>query len=130
MDAIVFDTYYRLGEYTEANKAIISLLAPTDIKAIFYVPESILGTLQINDAVSVNCDGCINPYTGHISFISPAAEYTPPIIYSNETNPKLIYRIEAAFSPQDAVHLHPGQPISVSYSPHDRWIRCWCAQLK
>jgi HlyD family secretion protein len=38
------------------------------------------------------------------------------VIYSNETNPKLIYRIEAEFASQDAKRLHPGQPVSVMYS--------------
>jgi len=47
VDAIVFDTYYRIGEYTQANQAILSLLAPADIKAIFYVAEPALSGLKI-----------------------------------------------------------------------------------
>ena len=109
--AMVFDYYYLPGEYTLANQAIISLLAPKDIKAIFYVSEDILGALKINDAVTVRCDGSAKNYLGKISFISPTAEYTPPVIYSEKTNAKLIYRIEAEFAAQDAVNLHPGQPI-------------------
>ncbi|MBA3660824.1 MAG: efflux RND transporter periplasmic adaptor subunit [Gammaproteobacteria bacterium] len=114
VDAIVFDTFYRVGEYTEENKAILSLLAPADIKVVFYVPEPLLGKLQLNNPIHVSCDGCKNVRAGRISFISPVAEFTPPVIYSIETNVKLIYRIEAAFSPQDAYQLHPGQPVYVS----------------
>jgi HlyD family secretion protein len=115
VDAVVFDTYYRLGEYTIENQPIISLLAPGNIKAIFYVAESILGRIHLNDKVSVTCAGCQDAgYQGRISFISPAAEYTPPVIYSTETNEKLIYRIEAEFAPQDAALLHPGQPVEVT----------------
>lgn len=116
-DAVVFDTYYRVGEYTVANQAVLALLAPQDIKAVFYVNETVLGGLRVNDKVSVQCDGCSKNYMGHITFISPSAEYTPPVIYSTETNDKLIYRIEARFSPQDAFHLHPGQPVEVTYTP-------------
>lgn len=118
IDAIVFDTYYRLGEYTSANQAVLSLLAPSDIKAIFYVSEAYLGGIRLNDPVTVRCDGCQQSYRGRISFISPTAEYTPPVIYSEQTNTKLIYRIEAEFSPSEAMHLHPGQPINVTYYPH------------
>lgn len=118
VDALVFDTYYRLGEYTEANKPIISLLAPADIKAIFYVNEKQLANLKIGKKVTVNCDRC-QPVDGKINFISPVAEYTPPVIYSNETNSKLIYRIEAEFAPQVAVRFHPGQPIYVTYTSHE-----------
>lgn len=115
VDAFVFDTYYRLGEYTIADQAVLSLLAPTDIKAIFYIGEEYLSRIHLNDQVQVQCDGCRNAYPAHISFISPSAEYTPPVIYSNETNNKLIYRIEAEFKPQDAFNMHPGQPVYVTY---------------
>ena len=120
VDAIVFDTYYRLGEYTQAQQSILSLLAPADIKAIFYVNESVLGRLQLNGKVLVKCDGCKDSYYGRISFISPTAEYTPPVIYSNETNEKLIYRIEAEFAPENAYHFHPGQPVYVTYYLYDK----------
>lgn len=119
VDAIVFDTYFRLGEYTDKDQPILSLLAPENIKAIFYVPEMDLGHLHLGDTVNVQCDGCDKAYHGKISFISPTAEYTPPVIYSNQTNAKLIYRIEAEFAPQDAYQFHPGQPVYVTYKNHD-----------
>lgn len=115
VDAIVFDTYYRLGEYTQAGQPIVSLLAASDIKVVFYVFEAILGELKLGNSVSVQCNGCDRAYVGKISFISPSAEYTPPVIYSTETNAKLIYRIEAEFEPKIAYHLHPGQPVTVKY---------------
>lgn len=115
IDGVVFDTYYRLGEYTEANQAILSLLAPKDIKVVFYINEMNLGSIKLNNQITVMCDGCEKKFVGRISFISPTAEYTPPVIYSNDTNEKLVYRIEAEFSVEDAIHLHPGQPVRVIY---------------
>lgn len=116
VDAMVFDTYYRVGERTIANDAIISLLAPADIKVVFYVPETELGGIQLNSKIQLRCDGCSESYEGRISFISPTAEYTPPVIFSNETTSKLIFRIEAEFTPEVAVKLHPGQPVRVTYT--------------
>ena len=49
-----------------------------------------------------------------ITFISPQAEYTPPVIYSRETRTKLVFLIEARPTPDDAVKLHPGQPLEVT----------------
>lgn len=118
VDAIVFDRYYRIGEYTEANKPIVSLLSPRDIKVIFFIPEGDLSRIRLGDKVDVRCDGCKEPYPGKISFISPSAEYTPPVIYSTETNQKLIFRIEANFTPEIAYQLHPGQPVYVTYYQH------------
>lgn len=119
IDGLVFDTYYRLGEYTVLNQPILSLLAPENIKVIFYVNEAALHSIKLNENVSVHCDGCAKPYIGKISFISPSAEYTPPVIFSTETNAKLVFRIEARFTPQDAFHLHPGQPVTVFITPHE-----------
>ena len=118
VDAVVFDTFYRLGEYAEANQPILSLLAPADIKAIFFVEEAMLGGMALGDPVSVRADGMTQAYEGHISFISPTAEYTPPVIYSTETSPKLIYRIEAEFTADIAKKMHPGQPVEVMFKTH------------
>jgi HlyD family secretion protein len=65
--------------------------------------------------IIIDCDGCRHSYSGRVSYISPAAEYTPPVIYSESTNEKLIYRIEADFGIQDATQWHPGQPVRVIY---------------
>lgn len=123
VDGEVFDTYYRLGEYTVANQAILSLLAPQDIKAIFYVNGIELHDLQLGQEVMVRCAGCENDSPGKVSFISPNAEYTPPVIYSTQTNEKLIFRIEAEFPAEIAIHLHPGQPVSVTYKHEQRTRR-------
>jgi HlyD family secretion protein len=48
-----------------------------------------------------------------ISFISPQAEYTPPVIYSESIRAKLVYMVEARPSPQVAATINPGQPIAV-----------------
>ncbi|OGT59570.1 MAG: hypothetical protein A3E85_00920 [Gammaproteobacteria bacterium RIFCSPHIGHO2_12_FULL_45_12] len=118
LDAQVFDVYYRVGEYTTANQAVVSLLAPADIKVIFYINEADLGGMRLKEAVTVQCDQCEKVYPAQVSFISPRAEYTPPVIYSEQTREKLIYRIEAVFKPEDAIHLHPGQPVTVAYTHH------------
>lgn len=119
IDGLVFDTYFRLGEYVPANQSVLSLLGPADIKVIFYVKEKYLSSIRLGDQVAVKCDDCKQSYTAKISFISPEAEYTPPLLFSNETNEKLVYRIEAKFALQEALEMHPGQPVRVVYYSHD-----------
>ena len=46
--------------------------------------------------------------------IATEAEYTPPIIYSNETRAKLVFMVEARPALADAAKLRPGQPVSVT----------------
>ena len=48
-----------------------------------------------------------------MNYISTQAEFTPPVIYSRENRAKLVFMIEAKFSPADAAELRPGQPVDV-----------------
>lgn len=111
-DSFVFDTYYRMGEYVASARPIVGLLDPKEIKAFFYISEEYLSSLNIGDSVEVIRDGS-SPVMGRIVYVSPEPEYTPPIIYSNETRSQLVYKIEAAFDVEVAKTLHPGQPIEV-----------------
>jgi len=111
----VFDRYYRIGEVVPAEHAILALLAPENVKVIFYVPEPYLSQVHLLQKIKVSCDSCKAPYFATVSFISPKAEYTPPVIYSRERREKLTYRIEARLSNKDAMELHPGQPVMVNY---------------
>ncbi len=81
----------------------------------FFVDERYLGTVRIGQKVSVKCDGCPAPVAAQISFISPQAEFTPPVIYSREERAKLVFLIEARPTLEDAPKLHPGQPMEVKF---------------
>ena len=61
----------------------------------------------------MRCDGCAAEVPVVVSFVSTEAEFTPPVIYSNETRSKLVFMVEARPSAADAPKLRPGQPVSV-----------------
>ena len=112
---LVFDTLYREGEWVAAGRPVIALLPPQNIKVRAFVPEPRVGALHPGDSVQVYVDGVREPFIGKVSFISPQAEYTPPVIYSRESRGKLVFMIEAVFDPKIAVNLHPGQPVEVQF---------------
>lgn len=112
-DSTVFDTYYKLGERISANQPVLSLLVPEDIIAVFFVPETLLSTIHIGDRVALYCDSCKSSIAGIIRYISPQAEYTPPVIYSNSARSKLVYRVEAEIVVKNIKMLNPGQPIDI-----------------
>lgn len=111
---LVNDTNYVAGEWVPAGSPVVSLLPPQNIKVRFFVAESALGGIKVGQPVNVRCDGCSAPLAAQITYISPQAEYTPPVIYSRETRAKLVYMIEARTTPEDAIKLHPGQPVDVT----------------
>ncbi|MHB1949530.1 MAG: HlyD family secretion protein [Gammaproteobacteria bacterium] len=113
-DAIVFDTYFRTGELVQVGQSVLSLLASPDVKTIFFVPETEVAKIHLGQKVWIQCDGCKSDINGKIVFISPQVEYTPPVIYSNETRSKLVFHIEAVPEQiEDASKMHPGQPVTV-----------------
>jgi HlyD family secretion protein len=114
--ALVYDTYFRVGESVPAGSPVASLLPPGNVKVRFSVPETIVGSLRPRQAVTITCDGCPSPIRAEISFISPQAEYTPPVIYSRDSRAKLVFLVEARPAAADAPRLRPGQPVEVAVS--------------
>ena len=114
-DGFVFDNLYWPGEEVPAVTPVITLLSPDHIKVIFYIPEPWLASLTMGENINFTADGLNQIGHAKISYISPSAEYTPPVIYSRDRQDQLVYRIEANFSePKDALVWHPGQPVTVT----------------
>ncbi|MDR2016994.1 MAG: HlyD family efflux transporter periplasmic adaptor subunit [Burkholderiales bacterium] len=110
----VVDTLYREGEWVAAGTPVVKLLPPQNVKVRFFVSETKVGSLKKGQPLRLICDGCAAPVDAVITYIADRAEYTPPVIFSNENRAKLVFMIEAHPQPDDARSLHPGQPISVS----------------
>ena len=114
---IVFDTLYRQGEWVDAGHPVVQLLPPENIEVRAFVPEPVVGTLHQGDQAKVHIDGVDAPFVGKLRFIFPQSEYTPPVIYSEESRAKLVFMVEIDFDPATAAKLHPGQPVDVEFNP-------------
>jgi HlyD family secretion protein len=109
----VLDVMYREGEWVPQGSPVMSVLSPTQVKARFFVPESVLGQLKLGQVVQLHCDGCPAPIPAKVSFLAREAEFTAPIIYSRENRASLVFMVEARPTGDDARRLHPGQPLEV-----------------
>lgn len=117
---LVFDTLYRKGEWIAAGRPAVVLLPPQNIKVRAFVPQPLIAAIHPGDKVRVTVDGTRTPFSGAVNFVSPQAEYTPPVIYSRESRQKLVYMVELGFDHATALQLHPGQPVDVQFgSVHD-----------
>lgn len=109
----VIDTLYQMGEYVPASYPVVKLLPPENIKVRFFVPERDVGALKLGQTATLTCDGCAEALPAQITFIAPEAEFTPPVIYSQENKQKLVFMVEARTSKEKSPLLHPGQPVQV-----------------
>ncbi len=112
---LVFDTLYREGEWVAAGRPVVVLLPPDHIKVRTFVSQTKLGAIRLGDAVQVTVDGVQGSLPGKVSYISPKAEYTPPMLYSQGSRDKLVFLVEVLFVQTVAVKLHPGQPVDVQF---------------
>lgn len=111
----VQQVYFRVGETVGAQRPVLSIMPPGNMKVRFYLPEADLPKIAIGDEVHVSCDNCSPDLTARIYFIATNAEYTPPVIYSLDERNKLVYLVQARPSHPDALRV--GQPISVFLTP-------------
>jgi HlyD family secretion protein len=107
--------YFRVGETVPAQRPVLSIMPPGNMKVRFYVAETELPKLAIGEEVRVTCDNCAADLTAKIYFIATSAEYTPPVIYSLDERNKLVYLIQARPSRPDVLRV--GQPIRVFLNP-------------
>jgi HlyD family secretion protein len=113
---LIENTFFNLGEWVPAGTPVVSVLPPDRVKLRFFVPEDDAAHAQIGQTVSFSCDSCPSPLTARIIYVSPRAEFTPPVIYSQTARSKLVFLIEARPEPT-RIRLPPGLPITVSPLP-------------
>jgi HlyD family secretion protein len=111
----VQEVYFRVGEMVAAGRPILSILPPDNTRVRFFVPQAVLPGLHIGDRIAVICDGCPGLLYARINFLSAQAEFTPPVIYSQEERSRLVFRVEAI--PEDAAAFRVGQPVTVKLLP-------------
>lgn len=111
--AAVFDVFFRPGEVVPAGRPVVSLLPPANVRVRAFVPQAKIGSVVLGTSATVTIDGVAEPAMGSVTFISPKAEFTPPVIYSQQMRQKLSFLVEISFPAEVARTLHPGQPVDV-----------------
>jgi HlyD family secretion protein len=109
---IVQQVYFRPGETAPPGRPVLSLLPPGNLKIRFFVPETLISRVHYREKVQISCDACAKRLTANVTFIASSAEYTPPVIYSQEERAKLVYLVQA--QPADPAAFRVGQPVTVT----------------
>lgn len=112
VDGVIFDVFYREGEFVNATAPVASLLSPEDIYIEFFVPQSDLHDLKIGKRVSYQYLKSSKKFDAWIAYVSPKAEYIPPLVYSNDNFDKIVFRIKAKILENN--DAFPGEPVTVN----------------
>lgn len=106
------DIFFDEGEWIAPGRPVVRLLPQKAIKIRFFLPEAEMTRLSVGDQVSIRADGLQDSVPAKVNFIAAEAEYTPPVIYSEESRGKLVFMVEAV--PESTDGLQPGLPVDVS----------------
>jgi HlyD family secretion protein len=107
----VQEVYFREGEYAPAMTPVVAVLPPQNVYVRFFVPEDQFARIKLGQKVKVHCDGCADNIVATISFIASQQEFTPPVIFSNQSRKQLVFKVEARAP--GGLKLNPGQPVDV-----------------
>ncbi|QGX39727.1 HlyD family secretion protein [Permianibacter aggregans] len=99
------------GEWVNAGAPVLALLPDDGFKITFFVPEQLLADVAPGKVVQVSWSGQEKAQPAEIRFVANEAEYTPPIIFSNESRSKLVFRVEAKLQSEQRPAV--GQPVDV-----------------
>jgi HlyD family secretion protein len=99
-----------LGQLAGPGAAVFTLDDLDHVWLRAYVNESNIGQVRLNEPADVRTDSYPGKtYHGRISFISPAAEFTPKTVETNAERVTLVYRIRIDID-NPTHELLPGMP--------------------
>lgn len=107
----VEEVFNRTGEFVSAGSPVLAILPTDGLKVRFFVPQGDLANVKTGGTVDILADALDQPVTASITHIAREAEFTPPVIYSEESRDTLVFLVEA--KPADGSALRPGQPVDV-----------------
>jgi HlyD family secretion protein len=113
--ALVQRVYLRVGEVAGAGEPLLALLPPPNRVLRFWVPEAAQSRLRAGATVRVHCKVCdAAGWAATVDYVSPAYEFTPPVLYTERRREKLSFMVEARLAPAQAAALNPGLPVEVT----------------
>jgi HlyD family secretion protein len=101
------------GAIVGAGETVFVLTIDRPMRVRAYVAEAHLGRIAPGMKVLVTTDGNPKTYHGTIGFISPAAEFTPKTVQTQDLRTQLVYRLRVIVSDPDDL-LRQGQPVTVA----------------
>ncbi|MDL2230966.1 efflux RND transporter periplasmic adaptor subunit [Bacteroidales bacterium OttesenSCG-928-L19] len=111
-----------LKKYIEANelafqgKPLFKMANLVNMYIKVYITEDMLSSIQLGQAAEIRMDaenGGQKTFTGHVSWISPKAEFTPKMIQTKNERVNLVYAVKITFENDGSAKI--GMPGDVVF---------------
>lgn len=112
--ATVHELFYQLNEFVPPNYPVVSLLLPSQMRVLFYIPEQHLDKIKLGSSVFILVH--LKRYPVKIIYIANQAEYTPDALFGEKNSYKSVYKVKADLGSSDLRDLlKVGQTVEVDY---------------
>ncbi len=125
-DGVILTRSREIGAIVQAGDTVFTLTLTTPVWARTYVNERDLGLVRPGMPALITTDtDPRRPYSAHIGFISPTAEFTPKTVETREIRTNLVYRLRVVVDNPDG-GLRQGMPVTVrTRLPQPRRLTLW-----
>jgi HlyD family secretion protein len=113
-DGVVESRILEPGDMASPQKPVLTLALIDPIWARVYLPETALGRVPMGARATITTDSHPDhEYAGWVGYVSPAAEFTPKTVETEELRTSLVYQARVfACSGKNA--LRQGMPVTVT----------------
>jgi len=107
----VVEKYHEVGETLTPGESIVSIADLRKMYALVYIPETKLGSIQLNQTIRLRIDTYPDRnFEGRIAWISPEAEFTPKNVQTREARVELVYAIKVTVENPEGI-FKIGMPV-------------------
>jgi multidrug efflux pump subunit AcrA (membrane-fusion protein) len=104
------------GEMAVPGMSLLTLADLTNVTLTVYVPEPDIGTISLGQQIDVFVDAFPGEaFTGHITYISDKAEFTPKNVQTKEERVNTVFAVKIKLDNPDQ-RLKPGMPADAVLS--------------
>ena len=103
------------GANAAPGRTVLTMTDPSDLFIRVFVPEPSIGQVAVGQKASITTNSSTQTFTGTVSFVSDAAEFTPNTIDTADQRTKLVFAIRVRVDDSSGT-LKSGMPVDVRLS--------------
>jgi len=111
-DGVIMSRVREPGAVLPPGATVYTLAKTAPVWVRAFVPEPLLGKVQPGTPARVYTDTRDAPYSGHVGYVAPAAEFTPKSVQTPDLRTDLVFRFHVVIDDADAL-LRQGMPVTV-----------------
>lgn len=114
VNGVVLTKVHEIGEVSDPTSPVLIVGDKSKLWIRIYVPEGLVNRVHMNQSAKIKFDGLDQDFPGHVSFISPKAQFTPRNVQTPEE------RVTQTFAVK--VELNQPKPFMRAGVPADVWL--------